>query len=78
MKPGVSEMSNLNGGQQLALKYFLVAGVLFGAQLLFGLVAGLQSLRPDFLYGILDFSVNRMVHINAMVVWMLFGFIGCA
>ncbi|MEA3411248.1 MAG: cbb3-type cytochrome c oxidase subunit I [Pseudomonadota bacterium] len=78
MKPGVSEMSNLNGGQQLALKYFLAAGVLFGAQLLFGLVAGLQYLRPDFLYGILDFSVNRMVHINAMVVWMLFGFIGCA
>lgn len=78
MKPGVSEMSNLNGGQQLALKYFLAAGILFGAQLLFGLVAGLQYLRPDFLYGILDFSVNRMVHINAMVVWMLFGFIGCA
>ncbi|MCG6867678.1 MAG: cbb3-type cytochrome c oxidase subunit I [Gammaproteobacteria bacterium] len=78
MKPGVSEISNLSGGQQLALKYFLVAGVLFGAQLFFGLLAGLQYLRPEFLYGILDFSTNRMVHINAMVVWMLFGFIGCA
>ena len=27
---------------------------------------------------VLDFSVNRMVHINAMVVWMLYGFIGSA
>ena len=25
---------------------------------------------------VLDFNVNRMVHINAMVVWMLYGFIG--
>ena len=50
--------------------------VLFGAQILFGLLAGFQYLQPDFLYGVVDFSVNRMVHINAMVVWMLFGFIG--
>ena len=44
------------------------------AQVLFGILAGIQYLRPDFLYGVLDFNVNRMVHINAMVVWMLFGF----
>ena len=66
----------LGGGQRLAVKYFAVAIVLFGAQILFGLLAGFQYLQPDFLYGVLDFSVNRMVHINAMVVWMLFGFIG--
>ena len=66
----------LDGGQRLAIKYFAVAVVLFGAQILFGLLAGFQYLQPDFLYGVIDFSVNRMVHINAMVVWMLFGFIG--
>ncbi|RPJ16738.1 MAG: nitric-oxide reductase, partial [Deltaproteobacteria bacterium] len=73
---GKLDSSNLNGGQKLGLKYFSVAVVLFGAQVLFGLLAGLQYLYPDFLFGILDFSVNRMVHINAMVVWLLFGFIG--
>lgn len=75
---GVFDSSNLNGGQRLAIKYFTVAMVLFGAQILFGLLAGIQYLNPDFLYGILDFNVNRMVHINAMVIWMLFGFIGAS
>jgi nitric oxide reductase subunit B len=73
---GQLDSANLNGGQKLAVKYFTVAIILFGAQILFGLLAGLQYLKPDFLHGVLDFSVNRMVHINAMVVWLLFGFIG--
>jgi nitric oxide reductase subunit B len=68
--------AHLSGGRRLAVKYFIVAGVLFLAQILFGLLAGIQFVKPDFLYGILDFNVNRMVHINAMVVWMLYGFIG--
>ena len=71
-----SGASSMSAGQRLALKYFLVAMVLFVAQMLFGLLAGLQFLYPEFLYGVLDFNVNRMVHINAMIVWMLYGFIG--
>lgn len=63
-------------GQKLALKYFFVAGILFLAQIIFGLLAGWQFLHPEFLYGVLDFNVNRMVHTNAMIVWLLFGFIG--
>ena len=74
--PGTLDSANLNGGQKLAVKYFTVALALFGAQIVFGLLAGIQYLKPDFLYGVLDFSVNRMVHINALVVWLLFGFIG--
>ncbi len=73
---GALDAANLNGGQKLAVKYFSVAAILFGAQVAFGLLAGLQYLIPDFLYGVLDFSISRMVHTNAMVVWMLFGFIG--
>ncbi|MEQ1532006.1 MAG: cbb3-type cytochrome c oxidase subunit I [Sideroxydans sp.] len=73
---GMLDSANLNGGQKLAVKYFTVAIVLFGAQVLFGLLSGLQYLYPDFLYGVLDFSVNRMVHINALVVWLLYGFLG--
>lgn len=73
---GMLDSANLNGGQKLAVRYFTVAIVLFGAQVLFGLLSGLQYLYPDFLYGVLDFSVNRMVHINALVVWLLYGFLG--
>jgi nitric oxide reductase subunit B len=73
---GKIDRANLNGGQRLAVKYFIVALALFGAQILFGLMSGIQYLKPDFLHGILDFNVTRMVHINAMVVWLLFGFIG--
>lgn len=68
--------SNLTAGQQLAVKYFCVAIILFVAQILFGLLSALQFIYPDFLYGILNFNVNRMVHINTMIVWMLYGFIG--
>lgn len=67
---------HLTGGQKLAVHYFTAAVVLFMAQLLFGLLAGLQFIWPGFLYEVLDFNVNRMVHINAMIVWMLYGFIG--
>lgn len=76
MSVGQLDLANLNGGQRLAVKYFTVAVVLFAAQILFGLFAGLQYLYPDLGYGWLDFNVNRMVHIDAMVVWMLYGFIG--
>jgi nitric oxide reductase subunit B len=71
------DTSNLSPGRQLAVKYFIVAVILFCAQILFGLLAATQFIAPGFLYEILDFSVNRMVHINAMIVWMLYGFIGC-
>ena len=66
----------LNGGQQLAMKYYTVAIALFVAQILFGLLSGMQYLIPDFLQGVLDFNVTRTVHINAMVIWLLYGFIG--
>ena len=73
--PGDSAVE-LNAGQRLAMKYFTVAMVLFLAQILFGLLADMQYIMPDLLYNVLDFNVNRMVHLNAMIVWMLYGFIG--
>ena len=65
-----------NKSKELGMMYFRVAIILFGAQLLFGLVAAFQFIFPGFLFEILDFSVARMVHINALVVWMLFAMIG--
>ncbi len=65
-----------NSGQRIGLMYFRVAIILFGAQLLMGLIAATQFVYPSFLFEIFDFSVARMVHINALVVWMLFAMIG--
>lgn len=62
--------------KKLAIHYFVVAVILFGAQLVMGLIAAYQFLNPDFLYGLFDFSTARMVHINALVVWMLYAMIG--
>lgn len=63
-------------GQKLGMMYFRVAIILFGAQLLMGLIAAIQFLAPGFLFELFDFSVARMVHINALVVWMLYAMIG--
>jgi nitric oxide reductase subunit B len=68
--------SNLNSGQKVAMKYFIGAMVLFLAQILFGLIGGLQYLIPGLFYNKLDFNTVRMIHINAMIIWMLWGFIG--
>jgi nitric oxide reductase subunit B len=62
--------------QKLGTMYFTVAAILFGAQLLMGLIAAIQFLYPSFLFEIFDFSIARMVHINALVVWMLYAMIG--
>jgi len=76
MSEHILKTNNLNSGQKIAVKYFSGAIVLFTAQIIFGLLAGIQFNNPDFLYEIIDFNVNRMVHINAMIIWLLFGFIG--
>ncbi len=62
--------------QKLALAYFAVAIVLFGAQLIFGLIAAYQYINPDFLLDKLPFMTNRTLHVNAMIVWLLVGLMG--
>jgi len=62
--------------RKLAAKYFTVAIILFGAQLIMGLIAAIQFIDPGFLFGIFDFNISRTVHLNALVVWMLYAMIG--
>ena len=62
--------------QKLALAYFAVAIVLFGAQLIFGLLAAYQYINPSFALDQLPFMTNRTLHVNAMVVWLLVGLMG--
>ena len=64
--------------QKVAYWYFACAMVLFGVQLLAGGLAGTVYVLPNTLSDILPFNVIRMIHTNALVVWLLMGFFGCA
>jgi nitric oxide reductase subunit B len=64
--------------QAVAKLYFIAAIGLFVAQILFGLVMGLQYVIGDFLFPLIPFNVARMVHTNALIVWLLMGFMGAA
>jgi nitric oxide reductase subunit B len=62
--------------QAVAKPYFVAAIILFVAQILFGLILGLQYVVGDFLFPEIPFNVARMVHTNTLIVWLLFGFMG--
>jgi nitric oxide reductase subunit B len=64
--------------QAVAKPYFIAAIALFVAQILFGLIMGLQYVIGDFLFPAIPFNVARMVHTNALIVWLLMGFMGAA
>jgi nitric oxide reductase subunit B len=64
--------------QSVAKLYFIAAIGLFAAQILFGLIIGLQYVIGDFLFPYIPFNVARMVHTNALIVWLLMGFMGAA
>ena len=62
--------------QSVAYWYFAVAMVLFGLQLLFGLLSAAKYLGPDPLLYILPFDVTKVIHTNLLIVWVLTGFMG--
>lgn len=62
--------------QAVAKPYFIAAIGLFIAQVIFGLIMGLQYVVGDFLFPEIPFNVARMVHTNLLIVWLLFGFMG--
>ena len=62
--------------QNVAMLYFYGALALFIAQVAFGVVAGLIYVLPNTLSVILPFNIVRMIHTNALVVWLLLGFMG--
>ena len=64
--------------QKVALAYFYVAMALFGIQVLGGLLAGWIYISPNTLSETLPFNVVRMIHTNALIVWLLLGFFGSA
>ena len=62
--------------QSVAYWYFAVAMVLFGLQLVFGLLSATKYLGPDPLLYILPFDVTKVIHTNLLIVWVLTGFMG--
>ena len=64
--------------QKVALAYFACALLLFAVQVMGGLLAGWVYVSPNFLAEILPFNIIRMIHTNALVVWLLLGFFGSA
>ncbi len=64
--------------QMVAKPYFIAAIGLFVAQILFGVIMGMQYVVGDFLFPEIPFNVARMVHTNLLIVWLLFGFMGAA
>ena len=64
--------------QKVALAYFAVALALFAVQVLGGLLAGWIYVSPNFLSELLPFNIVRMLHTNALIVWLLLGFMGSA
>jgi nitric oxide reductase subunit B len=63
--------------QELALKYFAAAMVLFGLMVIFGLLAATHYVQMGFLLNKLDFSIAKIIHIDTMILWLLLGFMGC-
>ena len=64
--------------QKVAYAYFLCAMALFAIQVMGGLLAGWIYVAPNFLSELLPFNIIRMIHTNALIVWLLLGFFGAA
>src|SRR5688500_3642953 len=64
--------------QWIAYPYFVVAVLLFGLQMVFGLLAAAKYLGPDPLLNVLAFDKVKALHTNLLIFWVLTGFMGCA
>ncbi|HLR13057.1 MAG TPA: cbb3-type cytochrome c oxidase subunit I [Burkholderiaceae bacterium] len=62
--------------QAVVYWYFALALILFGLQLVFGLLSASKYLGPDPLLDVMAFDVTKTVHTNLLIVWLLTGFMG--
>ena len=62
--------------QSVAYWYFALAMILFGLQLVFGLLSAAKYLGPDPLLNVMAFDVTKTIHTNLLIVWVLTGFMG--
>jgi nitric oxide reductase subunit B len=64
--------------QAVAYPYWVVALLLYGLQMVFGLLAVAKYLGPDPIRTLLPFDVSKEIHTNLLIVWVLTGFMGAA
>lgn len=64
--------------QKLAYPYFVAALALFLVQVIAGVLAGTVYVFPHFLAETAPFNIIRMIHINALIVWLLLGYFGAS
>ena len=64
--------------QAVAYPYFVVALLLYGLQMAFGLLSAAKYLGPDPIKAWLPFDVTKAIHTNLLIVWVLTGFMGAA
>jgi nitric oxide reductase subunit B len=64
--------------QKIAAWYWYGALLVFALQVTFGLFGGIVYVLPNFLSELLPFHSIRMLHTNALIVWLLLGFFGAA
>ncbi|WP_228255757.1 cbb3-type cytochrome c oxidase subunit I [Pollutimonas thiosulfatoxidans] len=62
--------------QSVAYWYFALALILFGLQMVFGLLSAAKYLGPDPLLNVMAFDVTKTIHTNLLIVWVLTGFMG--
>lgn len=62
--------------QSVAYWYFALALILFGLQIVFGLLSATKYLGPDPFLNIMPFDVTKTIHTNLLIVWLLTGFMG--
>ena len=60
--------------QTVVYWYFAAALLLFGLQLVFGLISAAKYLGPDPLLNILPFDISKTIHTNLLIVWVILGF----
>jgi nitric oxide reductase subunit B len=64
--------------QKIAYWYFVIALLLYGLQMVFGVMSAAKYLGPDPLREILAFDRTKAMHTNLLIVWVLTGFMGAA
>ena len=54
----------------------MVALLLYGLQMVFGILSIAKYLGPDPIMALLPFDVSKEIHTNVLIVWVLTGFMG--
>lgn len=64
--------------QSIAYWFFATCMLLFSIQIIYGFIMGFAHIGYDNLHSVIPFNTARATHTNALVMWLLAGFMGAA